>query len=146
MSPSTGITQHVSNIVKLNRLLILTAIIIACCSCIHSKPIDLDRLEEHQLINNYYPTILSRYHSDFVQRAAPRLGRASPRLGRAAPRLGRHAVDIMRSRLNHVGQYYNANDDATNEYPYDIDSSIEERRAAPRLGRAIKLDQHQVYA
>ncbi|CAF4838246.1 unnamed protein product [Rotaria sp. Silwood1] len=143
MSSSTDITQHVSSTVKLNRLLILTAAIIACCSCINSKTTDHDQLQQHQIINNIYPTVLSRYDSDLVERAAPRFGRASARLGRASSRLDRHVVDLIFSRLNHVGQYYNADDDTTNEYPYDIESSIQERRAAPRFGRAIKLDQHQ---
>ncbi|CAF1010265.1 unnamed protein product [Rotaria sordida] len=171
MSSSTGITQHVSSIVKLNRFLILTVTLIVCCSCIYSKPIDLDQLQEYEVINSHHPIILSRSEWDLVQRAAPRLGRASPRLGRASPRLGRasprlgrasprlgrasprlgrasprlgrHVVDLM-SRLNHLGQYYNVDDDyISNDDPYEIEYLTHEQRAAPRLGRAIKLDQHR---
>ncbi|CAF4305786.1 unnamed protein product, partial [Adineta steineri] len=69
---------------------------------------------------------------DIVERAAPRLGRASPRLGRASPRLGRRSSGYVVSRLNHAGRYYVGDDDATNDYPIEL-----EARAAPRLGRSI---------
>ena len=82
------------------------------------------------MIDSYYPSILFTDDSNFVERAAPRLGRASPRLGRASPRLGRASPRLGRrtsvlllSRLNHAGRYYNGDDDATNDYQYDIDSS-----------------------
>ncbi len=98
------------------------------------------------MIENYYPSILFADDSNFVERASPRLGRASPRLGRASPRLGRRAGALLLSRLNHAGRYYNTDDDATNDYPYDIESSAQEKRASPRLGRSIKLDQQQKHA
>jgi hypothetical protein len=152
-----GISQHVSSIVKLNWLLILAAILfgivlfysiskflkycflfkLVCCSCINSKSIDVDQLSEHQTNDNYYPSILFAGDSNFVERAAPRLGRASPRLGRASPRLGRRTGPLSASRFNHAGRYYNSDDDATNDYQYDIEPSAQEKRAAPRLGRAI---------
>jgi len=86
------------------------------------------------MIDSYYPTILFADDSDLVERASPRLGRASPRLGRASPRLGRRTAH---SRLNHAGRYYNGDEDATNDYQYDSESSTQERRASPRLGRAV---------
>ncbi len=95
------------------------------------------------MIDNYYPSILLEDDSNFVERAAPRLGRASPRLGRASPRLGRRAIALLLSRLNHAGRYYNADDDGVNDYQYDIDSSMQEKRASPRLGRSIKLDEQR---
>jgi hypothetical protein len=102
------------------------------------------------MIDSYYPSSLFTDDSNFVERASPRLGRAyprlgraSPRLGRASPRLGRRAIALLLSELSHAGRYYNADDDATNNYQYDTDSSIQEKRASPRLGRAIKLNEHQ---
>jgi len=153
-----GISQHISGIMKLNWLLILAAILfgivlfysiykflkycfflfkLVCCSCINSKSIDVDQLSEHQTIDNYYPSNLFADDSNFVERAAPRLGRASPRLGRASPRLGRRTGPLPVSRFNHAGRNYNSDDDATNDYQYDIELSAQEKRAAPRLGRAI---------
>ncbi len=43
----------------------------------------------------------------------------------------------MLSRLNHAGRYYTDDDDITNDYPNEIDSSITDKRAAPRLGRSV---------
>ena len=110
---------------------------LVCCTCAHSKSIDVDQLSDRQLIDSLYPKILFADDSDLVERAAPRLGRASPRLGRASPRLGRRAAALAHSRLNHAGRYYNGDDDAADEYQFDIESSMQERRAAPRLGRAV---------
>ncbi len=100
------------------------------------------------MIDNYDPFILFEDDSNFAERAAPRLGRASPRLGRASPRLGRasprlgrRAGALLLSRLNHAGRYYNTDDDATNDNQYDIESLAQEKRAAPRLGRAIKINE-----
>jgi hypothetical protein len=105
------------------------------------------------MIDNYYPSILFADDSNFAERAAPRLGRASPRLGRASPRLGRASPRLGRrdgvlpvSRFDHAGRYYNLDDDATNDYLYDIELSAQEKRASPRLGRAIKLDEQQKHA
>jgi hypothetical protein len=116
--------------------------LLVCCSCINAKPTDAEQLTEHQMIDSFYPTIF--LHDDLVERAAPRLGRASPRLGRASPRLGRasprlgrHAPLYVVSHVNHAGQFYNGDDDATNEYPFEFDSSANEKRASPRLGRSV---------
>ncbi len=109
--------------------------LLVCCSCINSKSTDAEQLTEHQIIDSIYPAVL--YTDDLVERAAPRLGRASPRLGRASPRLGRRNPSYILSRLNHAGRYYIGDDEAINDYPLDIDSSINEKRAAPRLGRSV---------
>ena len=106
---------------------------LVCSTCVHSKSIDVDQLSEHQVADSFYPNIFFADDSDLVVRASPRLGRASPRLGRASPRLGRRA----HSRLNHAGRYYNGDDDATDDYQNEIDSSMPERRASPRLGRSV---------
>jgi hypothetical protein len=87
------------------------------------------------MIDSLYPTIY--FNDEFVERASPRLGRASPRLGRASPRLGRHAPVYVVSRLNHAGRYYIGDDDATNDYPFEFDSTTNEKRASPRLGRSV---------
>ena len=107
---------------------------IVCCTCIHSKPADAEQLAEHQLIESFYPAYI--YSDDIVERAAPRLGRASPRLGRASPRLGRRAPTYLLSRINHAGRYYIGDDDLPNDYPFEFESSVNEKRAAPRLGRS----------
>ncbi|CAF2854908.1 unnamed protein product [Rotaria sp. Silwood2] len=136
MKLSTDISQKISsNIVKLNWILLLATILFVCCSCINSKPTDLEQLTEHQMHDSIYPAIL--FTDDFVERAAPRLGRASPRLGRASPRLGRHTSAHIRSNLNHAGRYYIGDDGATYDYPLELESSIDGRRAAPRLGRSV---------
>ena len=116
---------------------------LVCCACIHTEATDVDQLSENQMIDSYYPSISLTDESHFVERASPRLGRAyprlgraSPRLGRASPRLGRRTGDLLLSELSHAGRFYNADDDANN-YQYDIDSSLQEKRASPRLGRAI---------
>lgn len=96
----------------------------------------MDHLPERQLLDGIYPTYFYADESDLVERAAPRLGRASPRLGRASPRLGRRAL-VTRSRLNHAGRYYNGDDDAADDMQYDAEANMQERRAAPRLGRAV---------
>ncbi|CAF0967918.1 unnamed protein product [Rotaria magnacalcarata] len=133
MKLSTRISQKLSsNFVTLNWILVLATIFFVCCSCIHSKPTDFEQLTEQQVIDNIYPAILVT--DDIVERAAPRLGRASPRLGRASPRLGRHAAI---SRLNHAGRYYIGDDDAVYDSPLEFDSSIDGKRAAPRLGRSV---------
>jgi len=136
MKLSTGITQNIStSFVKLNWILVIATILLVCCSCINSKPTNTEQLTEHQFIDSLYPAVL--YTDDLVERAAPRLGRASPRLGRASPRLGRHTPAYVLSGLNHAGRYYIGDDDAINDYPLEIDSSINEKRAAPRLGRSV---------
>ncbi|CAF0797594.1 unnamed protein product [Rotaria sordida] len=136
MKLSTGISQKLSsNIVKLNWILVLATILFVCCSCINSKPTDFEQLNEHQMLDSIYPTIL--FTDDLVERAAPRLGRASPRLGRASPRLGRHIPAHILSHLNHADRYYIGDDDATYDYPLEVDSSLNGRRAAPRLGRSV---------
>jgi hypothetical protein len=83
------------------------------------------------MVDSFYPAFI--YTEDFAERAAPRLGRASPRLGRASPRLGRRTPVYILSGLNHAGRYYAGDDDAINDYPVEID----EKRAAPRLGRSV---------
>lgn len=98
------------------------------------------------MIDSFYPSVLIADDSNFVERAAPRLGRASPRLGRASPRLGRRASAFLLSKLNHAGRYYNTDDEAANEYQHEIESSAQEKRAAPRLGRSIKADGQQNHA
>jgi hypothetical protein len=50
------------------------------------------------------------------------------------------------SQFNHAGRYHNADDDATHNDQYDIESSIQEKRASPRLGRAIKFDEQRKHA
>ena len=111
---------------------------LVCCSFISCKSSEVDQVPDHQTIDNYYPSILFEDDVNVFERAAPRLGRASPRLGRASPRLGRRGLALLVSRLNHAGRYHNADDDdSTNEYQYDLDSANQEKRAAPRLGRAI---------
>jgi len=123
-------------------LLLFVFNLLVCCSCINSKPTDVEELTEHEFINRLYPAIV--VSDDIVERAAPRLGRASPRLGRASPRLGRasprlgrHAPAYILSGLNHAGRYYVGDDDVTNDYPLEIESLINEKRAAPRLGRSV---------
>ncbi|CAF0733670.1 unnamed protein product [Adineta steineri] len=144
MSSPIGFTQRISSMIKLNWLLILAALLFVCCSSINSKSIDVDQSSEHQMIDSFYPNSLFVEDSDMVERAAPRLGRASPRLGRASPRLGRasprlgrNAAASLHSRLSHAGRYYNGDEDTTNDNQYDIESIMQERRAAPRLGRAV---------
>ena len=109
--------------------------LLVCCSCINSKPTDAEQLTEHQMIDSFYPTVY--FHDDLAERAAPRLGRASPRLGRASPRLGRYAPLYIVSHENHAGQFYNGDDDATNDHLFEFDSSANEKRASPRLGRSV---------
>jgi len=151
MKLSTDINQNLSsNIVKFNWILLIATIFfgmfchktfpidnffeLVCCTCIHSKPTDVEQLNEHQIIDSFYPAYL--YSDDLVERAAPRLGRASPRFGRASPRLGRRAPAYILSHINHAGRYYIGDDDAINDYPLEFDSSVNEKRAAPRLGRS----------
>ncbi|CAF3325281.1 unnamed protein product [Rotaria socialis] len=124
MPKSTDITSHVSTIIKLYRFLIVMATFFACCSCIDSKPTDT---------NGYYPIISPLYESHVFERAAPRLGRASPRIGR-------RFINMWLSQLAHAGRYYNPEEDTKNRFPDDIESSMYERRAAPRLGRSIEFD------
>ena len=108
------------------------------------------------MIDSYYPALFLEDDSDLFERAAPRLGRASPRLGRASPRmgrasprmgrasprLGRRAAALVLSHLNHAGRYHTVDDDATNDYAHEIDSLTHDRRAAPRLGRAVEEKKH----
>ena len=148
-----GIAQHVSSLINFNCLLVLAAILlgrvghpsswftlssrVVCCSCADSKATDADQSPEHPMIDSYFPTLLLADDSHLVERAAPRLGRASPRLGRASPRLGRQAAALLLSRFNNAGRYHNGDDEAVNDYANEPDSWMHERRAAPRLGRAI---------
>ncbi|UJR23371.1 hypothetical protein I4U23_026380 [Adineta vaga] len=113
----------------------IATVLFVCFVCINSKPTDVDQLNEHQILDSLYPTIV--FSDDIVERAAPRLGRASPRLGRASPRLGRHAPTYVLSRLNHAGRYYIGDEDGASDYALELDSSINEKRAAPRLGRSV---------
>ncbi|CAF0998152.1 unnamed protein product [Rotaria magnacalcarata] len=131
MARSTDITSHVSTIVKLYCFLIVMATFFACCSCIDWKPTDTD---------DYYPIVSPLYESRIFERAAPRLGRAAPRLGRASPRIGRRFINMWLSQLPDVGRYYNLEEDTINRFPDDIEPSMHERRATPRLGRSIKFD------
>lgn len=94
-------------------------------------------------VENYDPNSYFGDELNIFERAAPRLGRASPRLGRASPRLGRRGVGQMLSRFNHAGRYRDSEDDAFHDDGHDLNSWIYERRAAPRLGRSIKLDEQQ---
>lgn len=105
------------------------------------------------MIDSYFSPLLLADDSHLVERAAPRLGRASPRLGRASPRLGRasprlgrRAAALLLSHFNNAGRYQNGDDDAVNDYAHELDSWMHERRAAPRLGRALKLDEQQKHA
>ena len=112
---------------------------IVCCSCIHSKPTDVHQLLENDLHESFYPSVLLTDDLNLVKRASPRLGRASPRLGRASPRLGRRtAIALLLSRLNNLDQY---DSDAINDDQDDLDSVMQEKRAVPRLGRAVEVHQ-----
>lgn len=98
---------------------------------------DVHQLLENDLHENVYPSSFLTDDLNLVERALPRLGRASPRLGRASPRLGRRtAVALLLSRLNHLEQDDN---DAINDDQNDLDSVMQEKRASPRLGRAIDV-------
>ena len=129
---------------KVNGLSLSSALV--CCSCTHSTATDADQSSERPMIDSYFSPLLLADDSHFVERAAPRLGRASPRLGRASPRLGRRAAALLLSRFNNAGRYHNGDDDAVNDYAHELDSWMHERRAAPRLGRAVKLDEQQKQA
>ena len=74
-------------------------------------------------------------------RGSPRLGRGSPRLGRGSPRLGRRAAAMLISRFNHAGRYYDDDDDEIIDYQYPSEPLTNEKRALPRLGRAIKTNE-----
>ncbi|UJR25527.1 hypothetical protein I4U23_006873 [Adineta vaga] len=138
MLSSIGFTQRISRIIKFNWYLLFAAVIlIICCTCVQSKSIDTDQLSDRQMIGDYYPNFLFADDSDLVVRASPRLGRASPRLGRASPRLGRRTAAFAHSRLNHADRYHNGEDDDTDDYQNESESSLIERRASPRLGRSV---------
>lgn len=113
--------------------------VLVCCSCIHSRPMDAHQLLENDLHENFYPSVLLTDDLNLAERALPRLGRASPRLGRASPRLGRRAAwGLFLSRLNHPDQY---DFDAINDDQYEFEPLMQEKRALPRLGRALEVNQ-----
>lgn len=116
--------------------------LLVCCSRIQSKPTDSDQASEHHVMENEHPALVWVDDADLVERAAPRLGRASPRLGRASPRLGRRTAALLFARLNH-GRYAFADEDMSNDDASEIDSYNHERRAAPRLGRAIHVHEQE---
>ena len=113
----------------------ISSFLLVCCSYTNSKSIDTEQLAEHQMIDNINPAVLSI--GDLVERAAPRLGRALPRFGRASPRLGRRALLHSFSHLNSLDPYYIENNDEMDDSLQELDSFVNGKRAAPRLGRSI---------
>ena len=105
-----------------------------CCSIINCNAKAIDELTEHQIFDD---------EASLFQRAAPRLGRASPRLGRASPRLGRASPRLGRQTaallLSHLNQF----DDSASDSHYENELDVQDKRAAPRLGRAVKSIEQQ---
>jgi len=112
-----------------------------CCSIINCNAKAIDELSEHQIFDD---------EASLFQRAAPRLGRASPRLGRASPRLGRASPRLGRASprlgrqtaallLSHLNQF----DDSASDSHYENELDVQDKRAAPRLGRAVKSIEQQ---
>ena len=105
-----------------------------CCSIINCNAKAIDELSEHQIFDD---------EASLFQRAAPRLGRASPRLGRASPRLGRASPRLGRQTaallLSHLNQF----DDSASDSHYENELDVQDKRAAPRLGRAVKSIEQQ---
>ena len=88
------------------------------------------------MLETFVPKFYFDEDLNLFERASPRFGRASPRFGRAAPRFGRRATTFLIPRLNHAGRYY-AGDDDDSLTDDAVDAWMNEKRAAPRLGRSV---------
>jgi len=153
----SGMCRYFLNNVKSNlssvHWIFLVSVVCLLFSSAFAKPLSNNEIEQHEhpILESHYPFFYTDTNeSNLFSRASPRYGRASPRLGRAAPRLGRETRASPRlgraiSRFNHAGRYYDDTDSAANDYSFDVEPWMHEKRASPRLGRSSNPLTQQYY-